>query len=424
MAGYDPQFLGNNITLPIPTFTPSLAGEVLHNSLLDNEILAHYVNYSIITHRTRRSPLIACVNIDQNLRKKVPRTKDWKIDSRIGAEFQLNNDYYRRNPWDRGHLARRGSMAWGETTREAKHASDETFYYSNVSLQHANYNQDEWLALENWVFDLNLDSNGKITVFTGPVYGEFPRTITPPGREPALIPSAFFKVVCFVNKDTNDLDVRAFLMLQDKEALTDKEGHEMFNFQNYQVTITEIENLTGLEFDNDIYEKNPLLFNENPEKREELNIEQFPERIEVDEPEEMVSSTEPRDAIADDEVPVFIAAAMVNPAGDEREFEWVSIINLSSEPVNLEGWILSDIKHDPLQLNQVLSESERVLKPGEAVKIQPLSPVMLSNKGGIISLYEKPQSNQSKGRRVDRVQYSKAEAEIQGIPVRFLSRNR
>ncbi|MEA5541958.1 DNA/RNA non-specific endonuclease [Limnoraphis robusta Tam1] len=424
MAGYDPNFLGNNIILPVPTFTPSLAGDVLHNSLLADEIFAHYVNYSIITHRVRRSPIIACFNVDQNLYKNVPRTKDWKIDSRIGADFQLDNDYYRSNPWDRGHLARRASVAWGQTTREAKRASDQTFYYSNGSLQHENFNQDEWLALENWVFDLNLDSNGKITVFTGPVYGDFSRIITPPGREAALIPSAFFKVVCFVNKDTHQLDVRAFLMFQDEGALADKTGHKMFNFQNYQVTITEIENLTGLEFDDEIYEKNPLLFNENPEKREQLNIEQFPERIEVDEPEEMVSASEPRDAIADDHFPVFIAAAMVNPSADERESEWVSIINLSNEPVNLEGWTLSNTKHEPLQLNQVLKESERILQPGEAVRIQPLSPVMLSNQGGVISLYEKPQPNQSKGIRVDRVQYSLKEAEQQGIPVRFLYRGR
>ncbi|WP_413167908.1 hypothetical protein ACL6C3_14490 [Capilliphycus salinus ALCB114379] len=58
------------------------------------------------------------------------------------------------------------------------------------------------------------------------------------------------------------------------------------------------------------------------------------------------------------------------------------------------------------------------------MRIQPLSPVMLSNRGGVISLCEKPQPNQSKGRRVDRVQYSPKEAEQQGIPVRFLYRDR
>ena len=421
-TGYDPKFLGSDIILPVPTFAPSLAGDVLHSNRLEDEIFAHYVNYSIITHRIKRSPIIACLNIDQNQLKSVPRRGGWNIDTRIGAEFQLDNDYYRHNPWDRGHLARRASLAWGKTTREAKRASDETFYYSNASLQHENFNQDEWLALENWVFDLKLDSNGKITVFTGPVYGEFSRTITPPGRETALIPGGFFKVVCFVNRETQQLDVRAFLMFQDEVALADKKGHQILNFQNYQVTITEIENLTGLEFDDEIYEKNPLIFNENPEKQEQLNIEQLPERIEIDEPEEMIAATEPRDSIADDQVPVFIIAALVNPSGDERQEEWVSIINLSNEAINLDGWMLSNTKHEPLHLNTVLNQSQRILQPGETVKIQPLSPVMLSNQGGVISLYEQPQPNQSKGRRVDRVHYTKEAAQQQGMILQFLGR--
>ncbi|MEO1560586.1 MAG: DNA/RNA non-specific endonuclease, partial [Cyanobacteria bacterium J06632_19] len=314
--------------------------------------------------------------------------------------------------------ARRGSMAWGKTEREAKRASDDTFYYSNAALQHANFNQDEWLALENWIFDLKLDSNGKITVFTGPVYGDFPRTITPPGRKPAIIPSAFFKVVCFINKDSNELDVRAFLMFQDEEALRDKEGNKLFNFQTYQVTITEIEKLTGLEFDDEIYEKNPLLFNENPEKKEQLHIEQFPERIEVDAPSEMIAAGELRDSVAVDNADIFIAAAMVNPSGDERASEWVSIINLSLEPVNLEGWRLSDTKREPLQLNSVLNEQQRILQPGEALRIQPLSPVMLSNRGGVISLYD----NQGTGRRIDRVRYSERDVELEDAALRFLRR--
>ncbi len=424
MAGYNPDFLGNGINLPVPSFAPSLAGDVLRSSLLEDDIFATYINYSIITHRVRRSAIVTCVNIDQNLIKNVPRKRGWDIDTRIGADFQLDNDYYRSNPWDRGHLARRGSLAWGKTEREAKRASDDTFYYSNAALQHENFNQDEWLALENWVFDLNLDSNGKITVFTGPVYGDFPRTISPAGRKPALIPSAFFKVVCFVNKDSNKLDVRAFLMFQDEEALRDKQGNKLFNFQNYQVTITEIERLTGLEFDSEIYEKNPLLFNENPEKQEELNIQQFPERIEVDTPSEMIARGEPRDAIAVDNAAIFIAAAMVNPSGDEREWEWVSLINLSSESVNLEGWTLSDTKREPLQLNSILNEQQRILQPGEALRIQPLSPVMLSNRGGVISLYDKPQSNQGKGRRIDRVHYTGKDAEREDAIVSFLRRGR
>ena len=421
MVGYDPKFLADNLTLPLPGFNASLAGNVLNKPELEEGILANYINYTIITNKVRRSAILAALNIDQNLLKSVRRDDNWRIDTRIGAEFQLNNDYYRRNPWDRGHLARRASTAWGQTEREAKQASDDTFFYSNASLQHENFNQDEWLALENWVFNLNLDSNGKISVFSGPIYGESPRTITPEGRDTALIPTAFFKVVCFINKDTNELDVRAFIMFQDREALADKRGHRMIDFQRYQVTISEIEQLTGLDFDDNIYEKNPLLFNENEEARERLNINFFPERIEVDEPEELIDAEQPRDFIADDEVSVFIAAAMVNPAGKEEEGEWVSIINLSNDSINLEGWSISDMKREPLNLTDVLDKSKIILQAGEAVRIQPITPVRLSNKGGVIALYDKPQNGQTKGRRIDRVHYSKDDAKQQGIPLTFFN---
>lgn len=83
MAGYNPDFLGNGINLPVPSFAPSLAGDVLRSSLLEDDIFASYINYSIITHRIRRSPIVACFNLDQNLTKDVARSRDWNIDTRI-----------------------------------------------------------------------------------------------------------------------------------------------------------------------------------------------------------------------------------------------------------------------------------------------------------------------------------------------------
>ncbi|WP_051906353.1 DNA/RNA non-specific endonuclease [Methylomarinum vadi] len=85
------------------------------------------------------------------------------------------------------------------------------------------------VGLEDWVYGLKLDSNGKITSFSGPFYGDFDRTIRPSGRREALIPAGFFKVVCFVNKETNKLDVRAFVIYQDEAALRDKSGRSLYN---------------------------------------------------------------------------------------------------------------------------------------------------------------------------------------------------
>jgi len=423
MVGYDPDFLGSDIRLPMPQFSPALVGHVLNNRLeLRDGIYADYVNFTIVMNRVRRSPILAALNIDQNKLRDVPRRRDWEIDTRIGEAFQLNNDYYVANPWDRGHLARRASAAWGETAREAKQASDATFFYPNATLQHENFNQDEWLALEDWVKDLTLDHNGRITEFTGPIYGEFGRIISPTGREPAETPSGFFKVICFISDATRELDVRAFIMYQDIEALANKDGSRLFNFQRYQVTVSEIETLTGIEFDNQIYEKNPLLFNENQEAREELNVVEFPERIAVDEPEELVAEGEVRDIVADQKVPVYIAAAMINPLGDERQNEWISIINLSADDVDLNGWTLSDAKRPPLDLGKVLDANKRILHPGEAVRVQPVEPLMLSNNGGVILLFEKPRSGETQGRRIDRVHYTPEQTKWEGRPIVFAYR--
>ncbi|MEM9089312.1 MAG: DNA/RNA non-specific endonuclease [Cyanobacteria bacterium P01_F01_bin.53] len=419
MDGYNPTFLGNDTPLPLPSFSPSLVGNVLNRLELRDGIYADYVHYTIVMNRERRSPILAALNINQNLIKGARRKRGWDIDTRIGAEFQLDNDYYVANPWDRGHLARRSSISWGETAREAKKASDSTFFFPNATLQHENFNQDEWLALEDWVKELMLDEDGKITEFTGPIYGDFGRMISPAGRRPAETPSAFFKVVCFINKDTKELDVRAFIMFQDREALRDKTGNRFFNFQRYQVTVSEIESLTGIDFDDQIYEKNPLLFNENEEAQKTLNIPEFPERIEVDVPDEMVAKDDVREFAVDREVPVFIAAAMVNAKGDERENEWISIINLDDKEVDLTGWTISDKRNGTLELSTALKKKERVLQPGEAVRIQPVEPVILSNRSGVITLFDQPAKKSKQGRRIDRVHYTKAQASQEGVPIRF-----
>ena len=414
--GYKPNFL-DGITLPMPSFSPLLEETVLKQSALHESIYAHYANYTVITSKERRSPILSALNIDQNKLQTTRRNDYWQIDPRIGAKYQLNNDYYRDNPWDRGHLARRASAAWGNSLREAQYASDETFYFSNASLQHKNFNQDEWLAIEDWVMRLALDKDGRISTFSGPVYGDYSRIISPRNRTIAEIPSAFFKIICFINKMTNNLDVRAFLMFQDIEALADKNGrNKITNFQIYQSTVSEIEEVTGLEFDNAIYENNPLLYHENPVAKKDLNISSFPERIEVDSPVDIKDKGTPRVFVADQEIDVFIIASLINPIGQDRHNEWVSILNLSSEDIDLAGWTLWDNKRKKLKLESVLDKKALILSPGQSIVVKPITPLQLSNSGGTITLFNE------KNQRVDRVKHTLKDGKNQGKPAVFVSR--
>ncbi|MFM7240431.1 MAG: DNA/RNA non-specific endonuclease [Cyanobium sp.] len=215
MPGYNEAFL-EGVILPIPRFRTGLAAELLSEGRTFAD-----PNDSVVMNSNpdKRSPAVVCLNIDQN---------------------QLQN------------TQRRASAAWGSTVREAQLASDETFYYSNSTLQHENLNQDEWLGLEEWVHQLDLDKDGRITSMIGPIYADFDRSIRPLGRPIALVPAGFFKVVSFINKQTDKLDVRAFIIYQDAEALADKLGRTRYDNQTYQVTTTEVETLTGLIFDDQI----------------------------------------------------------------------------------------------------------------------------------------------------------------------------
>lgn len=409
MPGYDTNFL--SVRVPLPTFSAGLSREVLKRDQLRDRRFADYVNYTVVMHRSHRTPLFSALNFDQKLKKRTKSKGSWRTDKRIGAANQLNNDYYKNNPWDRGHLARRETAAWGSTQKIAQSADDATYRWSNASLQHENVNKDEWKDVEDWVLDLKLDKDDKISSFSGPVFGDFMRTIRPQGRDPAIVPAAFFKVVFFVNKQ-DDLEVRAFLVPQDQESIKDQKGRRTRNFQTYQVSVAEIERLTGLNFPDIIPERNPLFFNANRSARDTLNVTEFPERREVNNRGDIVrdNSTPRAITFADDDVDVFIAAAMVNPKGSEKAGEWVSIVNLSNNRERLNGWTLLDRNGKRKTLSGTLG-------PGEAVRVGPVHPLRFGNNNdGFIQLID------SRNRQIDRVRYTRKQARREGKPIIFAER--
>ena len=93
---YDPDFLGNNVSAPLPTFSAALDGHILRSDTLREEIYADYPNFSVVMNQQRRSAAFVALNIDQS-RLGGSGSKSWTYDSRIDRDFQLNNEYYRNN---------------------------------------------------------------------------------------------------------------------------------------------------------------------------------------------------------------------------------------------------------------------------------------------------------------------------------------
>lgn len=256
--GYDAAFLCKNNIVDLPRFSKELLKDVLNRNDLPathfrDKYYTNYIHFSIATNKSLRQPIVTALNIDQKLIKSVKR-KSWKLDPQVG-KYQLDNSYFKNNSYDRGHLVRRSAAAWGETKEEAKAASDATMVYSNVSLQHENFNQDEWLYLENWVKRLKLDSTDKISCFSGPIYTSRHAADKYIGDPPAKIPTAFFKVVCYIDEN-GKLGSRAFILPQDKEAISSKNANKHLDLCVYQVPISIIQEETGIMFSKTIIDSN------------------------------------------------------------------------------------------------------------------------------------------------------------------------
>ncbi len=397
MKGYNKTFLHEDISIALPEVSESMIGNLVRSEFLRDFIYLDYYHYTLVMNKLTRQLLFAASNIDQKKIKKTERAS-WNTDSRIPSDSQLNLEHYRNNPWDRGHMVRRDINSWGDTARDAQLGSNATMFYTNAAFQHENFNQDEWKELEEMFKNFQEDKNDKLTVFTGPIHTEFDRSYSRSWHETVRIPSGFFKVICFINKK-GKLESRAFVMYQDEEALRDKKGKKRgFNFRNHQITLTELEELTSLEFDSILYNTNPLFYNPNASVSDK--VDHFPERIVIEDADDLVSDSQTKRRkrmLPEEKQDVKFLAALVNPKGEELSQEWLSLINETTSTVKLKGWKMKDKK------GRVINFTDEEIESGNILKIQLKdyrNAIILGNKGNRLSLLNE------EGEIVDAASYS------------------
>lgn len=287
--GYDQDFLGTNaLRVPLPTIkNAKLKQEVLSFTYKGaKETVVRYWNYSVVMHKSRKLAIYSAVNVDNNLRpESAGRSGDrWYSDPRVGKEYEIGSEFYKEqatfeiersmNPFDRGHLTRRLDAQWGENQDIAKRNGDDSFHWTNCSPQHWQFNQGKkrWLGLEDYVIATFAKDTGRACVINGPVFDaplgrqESDGHVVPdfqgePHKDPIFgdiaIPKLFFKIVA-CEGENGQLRVAAFLMSQEdflrntdrlkgmpplqEEILTPAEA------RLYQVKVTDLEKLTGLDF--------------------------------------------------------------------------------------------------------------------------------------------------------------------------------
>lgn len=243
--GYAEDFLGaGELRVPLPELSGDLFGAAVvvdEAAAGRGRITLDYEHFSVVMHAERRLATFTASNIDGDRLQRIKREKDrWSFDPRIDPRFQIGEELYRGNDLDRGHLVRRLDPAWGDTA-QAKRGAGDTFFFTNCSPQHATFNQQLWLELEDYLLD-NAETRGfTACVFTGPVFDA-----GDPTYRGLQLPRAFWKVATMVHDQRDALTATGYLVSQ-ADLVQDLE-FVFGQVRTYQVPLRRLEVLTGLDF--------------------------------------------------------------------------------------------------------------------------------------------------------------------------------
>lgn len=235
--GYVADFLGTPVAAP----TLSAAGRASAFKSGGSEVIP-YTHFSLALSQERRFALWVAWNIDgARLRKVSRRGIPFVLDPDIPARFQVGDPLYAGNRLDRGHIARRADLCWGED-KEARQANRDSFFFPNITPQMDNFNQSSqggiWGQLEDAVFAEVDVENLRVSAFGGPVFRNDDREY-----RGVRIPSMFYKVLAYV--EAGRLRAKAFLLAQ---SLDELEVLDLDSFRVFQVTLAEVEERSDVRF--------------------------------------------------------------------------------------------------------------------------------------------------------------------------------
>ncbi len=253
--GYQSKFLGISVPLPQPKKTIQKYVAKLNSS---NSLELKYYYYSVLFHSIRKMPLLSAINVEGDLDKRLDDSKRgtdvWLRDNRLDYDLQLNDAYYKRSGFDRGHMSRREDANWGNTAEKARTAADLTCMHTNACPQVAALNQSKakglWGKLETVILEKGAVKEtgkfAKISVFNGPIFKE-----SDPIYKGVQVPLAFFKIILWLD-DNSVLKATAFKLSQanlvkeiDFEAIDLDKNSE---FKAYQCSIKSLEKETKIDF--------------------------------------------------------------------------------------------------------------------------------------------------------------------------------
>ncbi len=206
------------------------------------ELIEHTAMMLVYDEAHEQAKWVAHIVTPDILNGNVSRTNDFRTDSKVKTGSAEEKDYFLKSlkadgttyeydgfGYDRGHLAPSADFRWSQE------ALSESYFYSNMSPQVADFNRGRWAELEGVMRSyIYHNPNTQLYVVTGPVLkDDLPKIERSINK--VSIPEQYFKVIL----DLNQQKGIAFLMPNAKCE---------YPIESYAVAIDKVEELTGIDF--------------------------------------------------------------------------------------------------------------------------------------------------------------------------------
>jgi endonuclease G, mitochondrial len=252
--GYDPNFL-DGVSVPLPAISKAMEADTAQvavpNRAHDDPFELAYYHYSVYMNKKRRTAWFSAANVDGDERPDIgKRAGDrWYRDTRILKSEQLGQEAFEPGI-DRGHLTRREDTAWGEDVETATAANNDTFHFTNCSLQASQFNRgkDRWQGLEQYLLEKHAKKDKRrMIVITGPLFAPNDPVYKNDKMDYSVrCPIQFWKVCVLIREDGSQ-SATAFILGQ--EEIKDLPGfEEAFDVAATQIKISDLEKKTKLSF--------------------------------------------------------------------------------------------------------------------------------------------------------------------------------
>lgn len=252
--GYDPSFL-ETIEVPLPRVSEAMEQDTARvrsdaQKNGDPFELAYY-HYSVYMNKRRRTAWFSAANVDGDHRPDIGKRRGdrWYTDPRILKSEQIGQEAFEPGI-DRGHLTRRQDTAWGDDVDSATLANNDTFHFTNCSLQASPFNQgkDRWQGLEQFLLEQHArKERRRLIVITGPLFAaNDPIYKNDRMNYSVRCPLQFWKICVLIRRDGTPSATGFVLGQEDIQNLPGFE--EAFDVAATQIRVADLEERTGLDF--------------------------------------------------------------------------------------------------------------------------------------------------------------------------------